>query len=163
MSKRQVQLAVAAFCDSEPARALAGVPADARRRVAELLTTIAYDELGAEPRLFDGDAVRAALGELLPRHLKRRDPLAEHVPAVAYAWFAWLQSTEMVPHAFEVNQALDGALDAFAEAVDSGRLANQAAGRQETVVHRADKLGRNDPCFCGSGKKFKKCCGRNEG
>ena len=22
------------------------------------------------------------------------------------------------------------------------------------------KLGRNDPCFCGSGKKFKKCCGR---
>jgi uncharacterized protein len=22
------------------------------------------------------------------------------------------------------------------------------------------KVGRNDPCFCGSGKKFKKCCGR---
>ncbi|MCX5855050.1 MAG: SEC-C metal-binding domain-containing protein [Deltaproteobacteria bacterium] len=21
-------------------------------------------------------------------------------------------------------------------------------------------MGRNDPCFCGSGKKFKKCCGR---
>ncbi len=26
--------------------------------------------------------------------------------------------------------------------------------------HKADaKLGRNDPCFCGSGKKYKKCCG----
>ncbi len=23
------------------------------------------------------------------------------------------------------------------------------------------KVGRNDPCFCGSGKKFKKCCGRH--
>lgn len=23
------------------------------------------------------------------------------------------------------------------------------------------KIGRNDPCFCGSGKKFKKCCGMN--
>jgi SEC-C motif-containing protein len=23
----------------------------------------------------------------------------------------------------------------------------------------ADKVGRNDPCPCGSGKKFKKCCG----
>ncbi|MFA4831092.1 MAG: SEC-C metal-binding domain-containing protein [Patescibacteria group bacterium] len=22
------------------------------------------------------------------------------------------------------------------------------------------KVGRNDPCPCGSGKKFKKCCGR---
>ena len=23
-----------------------------------------------------------------------------------------------------------------------------------------DKVGRNDPCPCGSGKKFKKCCGK---
>ncbi|HQS84070.1 MAG TPA: SEC-C metal-binding domain-containing protein [Alphaproteobacteria bacterium] len=22
----------------------------------------------------------------------------------------------------------------------------------------SNKLGRNDPCFCGSGKKYKKCC-----
>jgi SEC-C motif domain protein len=30
---------------------------------------------------------------------------------------------------------------------------------QETVVREAPKIGRNDPCSCGSGKKFKKCCG----
>jgi len=24
---------------------------------------------------------------------------------------------------------------------------------------RGDKVGRNDPCPCGSGKKYKKCCG----
>jgi SEC-C motif-containing protein len=27
------------------------------------------------------------------------------------------------------------------------------------VVRQAPKAGRNDPCPCGSGKKFKKCCG----
>jgi tetratricopeptide (TPR) repeat protein len=27
----------------------------------------------------------------------------------------------------------------------------------ETVVHETPKLGRNDPCWCGSGKKYKKC------
>ena len=27
------------------------------------------------------------------------------------------------------------------------------------VVRNAPKVGRNDPCPCGSGKKFKKCCG----
>lgn len=27
------------------------------------------------------------------------------------------------------------------------------------TVERNDKVGRNDPCPCGSGKKFKKCCG----
>ena len=26
-------------------------------------------------------------------------------------------------------------------------------------THSANKVGRNDPCPCGSGKKFKKCCG----
>lgn len=28
-----------------------------------------------------------------------------------------------------------------------------------TVVRTAPKVGRNDPCSCGSGKKYKKCCG----
>lgn len=30
------------------------------------------------------------------------------------------------------------------------------------VVRSAPKVGRNDPCTCGSGKKFKKCCGQGE-
>jgi len=29
----------------------------------------------------------------------------------------------------------------------------------QTVVRASPKVGRNDPCPCGSGKKFKKCCG----
>ncbi|MGC4063720.1 MAG: YchJ family protein [Polyangiaceae bacterium] len=29
-----------------------------------------------------------------------------------------------------------------------------------TVRHEGPKTGRNDPCPCGSGKKFKKCCGK---
>jgi len=31
---------------------------------------------------------------------------------------------------------------------------------QETVRRDGKKIGPNDPCPCGSGKKFKKCCGR---
>jgi SWIM/SEC-C metal-binding protein len=27
---------------------------------------------------------------------------------------------------------------------------------------KSDKIGRNDPCPCGSGKKYKKCCGANQ-
>ncbi len=30
--------------------------------------------------------------------------------------------------------------------------------KQETVVRDSPKIGRNDPCPCGSGKKYKKCC-----
>jgi preprotein translocase subunit SecA len=34
-----------------------------------------------------------------------------------------------------------------------------APGRPQQVVHRDAKVGRNDPCPCGSGKKYKKCHG----
>ncbi|MGB5888748.1 MAG: preprotein translocase subunit SecA [Thermoanaerobaculia bacterium] len=33
------------------------------------------------------------------------------------------------------------------------------ATRPQTMVRKTDKVGRNDPCPCGSGKKYKKCCG----
>jgi uncharacterized protein YecA (UPF0149 family) len=29
----------------------------------------------------------------------------------------------------------------------------------QQVVRGTAKIGRNDPCPCGSGKKYKKCCG----
>ena len=31
-----------------------------------------------------------------------------------------------------------------------------------STVRKSKKVGRNDPCPCGSGKKYKKCCGKNE-
>lgn len=34
--------------------------------------------------------------------------------------------------------------------------------RQETIVRESPKIGRNDPCSCGSGKKYKKCCATAE-
>ena len=33
--------------------------------------------------------------------------------------------------------------------------------RNSTTVVKGKKIGRNDPCPCGSGKKYKKCCGKN--
>ena len=33
---------------------------------------------------------------------------------------------------------------------------------QQTIVNDGPKIGRNDPCPCGSGKKYKNCCGKNQ-
>ena len=43
--------------------------------------------------------------------------------------------------------------------LEQARMAG--AGEMQAVqqVVRGDKVGRNDPCPCGSGKKYKKCCG----
>jgi preprotein translocase subunit SecA len=52
--------------------------------------------------------------------------------------------------------------DAAAERAIEGnaQAGNGAPAEQETVVKSdRDKIGRNDPCWCGSGKKYKKCHG----
>ena len=41
-----------------------------------------------------------------------------------------------------------------------GRSAGDSPAKKGTQVKRA-KIGRNDPCPCGSGKKYKNCCGRS--
>lgn len=35
-----------------------------------------------------------------------------------------------------------------------------ANGGGRTYVRSGDKIGRNEPCPCGSGLKYKKCCGK---
>ena len=61
------------------------------------------------------------------------------------------------PPSLSVNR-----LNAFADAVwavyDLRELWRNFGPRVQTV-HKAPTPGRNDPCFCGSGKKYKKCCG----
>ena len=34
--------------------------------------------------------------------------------------------------------------------------------KESTTIRKPKKIGRNDLCPCGSGKKYKKCCGRNK-
>ncbi len=53
-------------------------------------------------------------------------------------------------------------VDAFGEAVWAVydlRQLWRSMGPRVTAVVKGDEPGRNDPCSCGSGKKFKKCCG----
>ena len=37
---------------------------------------------------------------------------------------------------------------------------NNVAEKRQPVVNQGPKVGRNDPCPCGSGKKYKQCCGK---
>ena len=42
--------------------------------------------------------------------------------------------------------------------LEQARMAGAGEATVQQVV-RGEKVGRNDPCPCGSGKKYKKCCG----
>ena len=48
-----------------------------------------------------------------------------------------------------------------AKVTGEGFAGGPAPKKKPTVVKKAAQVGRNDPCPCGSGKKYKKCCGIN--
>lgn len=69
----------------------------------------------------------------------------------------------------EINHRLKPILPTSEQAVPKGVAKPDAsieAGRSHEAIHPSPmsrsgtKIGRNDPCPCGSGKKYKKCCGR---
>ncbi len=58
----------------------------------------------------------------------------------------------------ETAKITGAALEAI-NSVDGGKSMNM--NENQTVRNEGPKIGRNDPCPCGSGKKYKNCCGKN--
>jgi len=161
MAAKEIALEVAAFLDSPEARALTQPAKADVRKIVEAFVSVAYEDLGLAPRLMDGQDMHGALGHVLPGHFERKSPLAEHVPAVLRAYVEHLCTTQVVPQPFELRRGFEETIDEFVATVRTGENphGHHHHAKQAPMVHGAPKLGRNDPCFCGSGKKFKKCCG----
>ena len=154
----EIKLEVAAFLDGPEAGGLP-YPRSEVRTCLERFLACAYAALGKAPHLLEGDDLTEILAERLPAHFGARDPLAERVEDVLSAYLVDLGQRAVVLHAFELAHALLTSIGAFQKRVQAGDLAGRAPGpRARPFVHRAGKTGRNDPCPCGSGKKFKQCC-----
>jgi uncharacterized protein len=71
---------------------------------------------------------------------------------------------DLEPH--EVCADIDERLDDYAAVIPRTILILRKLGRireaasQPALSSRRNKVGRNDPCPCGSGKKYKRCCAR---
>ncbi|HNU95803.1 MAG TPA: preprotein translocase subunit SecA [Candidatus Magasanikbacteria bacterium] len=106
------------------------------------------------------DHLRTGIGL---RGYGQRDPLVEYKKET-YHMFNQLLSfiqKETVYTIYKVSLGMELAPSLMQQnLVFSG--AEKEAGEKQTVVRKNSQfkeIGRNDPCPCGSGKKFKKCCG----
>ena len=91
----------------------------------------------------------------------QKDPLVEYKKE-AFDIFAEMSSRISTEVLTRLLQDPDSGKEAIKEPVKQQRLNyNRGEGSSSQPVRRAKKVGRNDPCPCGSGKKFKKCCGIN--
>jgi preprotein translocase subunit SecA len=96
----------------------------------------------------------------------QRDPLVEYKKE-AFDIFADLGgrvAAETVSRLMKIQIAREAEVQQkFAPRPSSmtyGRGSGTESAKPQTVI-KDKKIGRNDPCICGSGKKYKKCCGMN--
>jgi len=103
-------------------------------------------------------------------HIDAMDQLRNGISLRAYA-----QKDPLIEYKFEAFEAFQSMIYSIKEDVvryilrvkvvqkpEERKMAEKQGGETEQKpVRVGKKIGRNDPCPCGSGKKYKKCCGRN--
>ena len=101
---------------------------------------------------------------IMLRALAQRDPLIEY-QFVSYDMFEELSNNiqnDIVKTLFHIQIVTpEQSLEREQVAQPTSTNMDESAGGN-TKVRKEPKVGRNDPCPCGSGKKYKQCCGRFE-
>lgn len=98
----------------------------------------------------------AAVQALLLDHVARLEvPLAarQAAPELLGGFFDYLGTSGRCPPAAAWSTWLEDAAARY-----QARFRADGSVRGETVSHHLPTVGRNDPCPCGSGLKYKKCC-----
>ncbi len=102
----------------------------------------------------------------------QKDPLIEY-KREAYDLFNNMMyeiQSETVKYLFRtrfgvqiVNRRDDEVIDTqLSQAAQSFKSSEEEEESSNTPIQKGEKIGRNDPCPCGSGKKYKNCCGKDK-
>lgn len=145
---------VSDFCESPDAARLPAGTAEFAAPVLEAFMTAACERRDVEPAEIEQADVRHGLLKGLAR-ISLPPETRKRMPALVGAFLS----------ALEDQGRLGGgrALGAYARALKVAHREAHAksAGPAVSPIRRGNtKLGPNDPCPCGSGKKYKKCCKR---
>lgn len=113
--------------------------------------------VGFEHALNHFPALEALGAEELPDLLAC---LRRHLPEQEGDEAAYTQALDAEHPLRHLDEAIE---DLIGNVVAISDLARGERLKVETVRRAGPKVGRNDPCPCGSGRKFKQCHGKNEG
>ncbi|RKY25890.1 MAG: preprotein translocase subunit SecA [Planctomycetota bacterium] len=95
---------------------------------------------------------------------KMLDSIKEDVTELVFRMTVRKEDEEAGPHSYFFGGGESrefAAMSAVHQQMAAGIAASTQAGEKPQPIRAKKKVGRNDPCPCGSGKKYKKCCGRN--
>jgi len=134
-----------------------------REKILEILESRGYqkedfekkeEEIGKERILEIGRYLYLRiLDDLWINHLEDMEYLRDSVSLRAYG-----QREPLVEYKKEGNRIFRDFFENLSETFSKMILALKLEEKREVPVQISSKPGRNDPCPCGSGKKYKKCC-----
>ncbi len=147
-NRQQIENWVGDFCSSDAIREF---PGSVREHASDVLTKFivaACEIRQVEPGdVEEADLKSALLGPIaklnLPAGVKGK------VPALCGALLAHMEAEGRLSGGRMLGAFVRALNDAFEDA---------ATGKPKPIVRPGSRLKRNDPCPCGSGQKYKKCC-----
>ena len=126
---------------------------------AEALLTFFLEQAARAGQGFPAEADAALFERVLVEEVARLDlPAAARraAPGVLAGFFDYLGASGRYPAARQWAAWMADIGPRY-----TVRLRDDGSVRGDTVRHKLPAVGRNDACPCGSGRKFKSCCGKN--
>jgi len=157
------------------------------RYIADFFATCMYNYEGASPSQWDEDSLTSCCLDVLPKKISEEEQFFKNVEPVLSQFFIFLSKKNVISNGMELSECLKriskdmikaaadpsnwgsaktfvmSAINAGVDLSDKDALEKymKEYNQQITAIRTTNypRIGRNDPCICGSGKKFKKCCG----
>jgi hypothetical protein len=130
------------------------------RHAGKRLPTLTPDNLTAAEKVVDEALAQVENLDARPVYERRADSLVAAQPHI-YEKLRQLLEEDVRGEVIDeecvrlISRPTQAAIEAFDAAIDGRRPGE----RRGPLVREAPKVGRNDPCPCGSGQKYKRCHG----
>jgi len=144
---------VSDFCQSDSMGLFPAAVGEHAQLILETLLREASKQDGASLEALTEESLRAGLLQGVAR-LGLADEAKPFVPSVCRAFLEDLQNRGRIGNGLTLGRYVGALKQAYVEA---------SADKASTYQRPGAKIGRNDPCPCGSGRKYKKCCGEKDG
>ncbi len=147
-SRDKIESWVSDFCDSSRYMALPPVAKEYSEEVLVSFLVHACEGQGIDPSDLSQKELRAGLLEGVAK-VQLPESAKPEIPRLCQSLLEELEEQGRLGGGANLGRYVAALRPAYLEA---------AADRPRPIVSVTSKIGRNDPCPCGSGQKYKKCC-----
>jgi hypothetical protein len=138
------------FCGSDAIRNFGSIREYAQDLLLQFMLA-ACEHRDLEPEDLEEADLKAALLDRLAR-LNVPASIKSDAPALCAAFLTQLEAEGRLGG----GRLLGAYVKALKESFDE-----KASGKKKPITNPGSRIGRNDPCPCGSGRKYKKCCAKD--